>query len=163
MTKFNKCTGQKCKDALQTFLTDKPLENISAVKNVIYATPPEITNVKIYKPAWKAKLKLYIEKIRCEFSILEEISRNLKVSTWKSRKVKPKCNIKEANAISLIKEILQRNAKRNGAEDRGSEKRCRFYRQNTSQADFKTFYREIGKKIYNSKSHHLLKKGKHLE
>lgn len=80
MTKFKKCTGQKCKDALQIFLTDKPLENMTAVKNVIYA-PPEVTNVKIYKPVWKAKLKLYIEKIRFELSTLEDISRNLKVST----------------------------------------------------------------------------------
>lgn len=62
-------------------------------------------------------------------------------------KVKQKCNIKEVNAISSIKEILQRNAKRNGGEDSESEKRCLFYRQNTSQADFKTFYREIGKEI----------------
>lgn len=98
------------------------------------------------KPKWQKQIDKEIENFRKEISILDELQRNGKSKSRKSRQVIRKYHIENKEQIPAIKEELKQKLQVKAQRLRRFTKRNDFYRQNKIfETDAKKFYREIGK------------------
>ena len=141
--------------AIEDILKDTDLD-LTTLNEIIYSAARVATSTQTHErkrttvqsnkaPLWQRKIVKEIETMRSDLSIIEEVSRGVRVKNSKVRKITHKYRIIDNTDIPVIKETLKQRIQLKAQRKRRYEKRTRFYKQNnTFKSNKKKFYREIG-------------------